>query len=116
MLPILVNERGIEPIVIKKANQLISLKFGDIQILDWMNFLGAATNLDSFLKAHKTSETRGFLPYDWFYYPDKMHNTELPPYDAFYSKLRNCNLSEVEITDYVNLLKEGLTTEKPSSN
>ena len=41
-----------------------------------------------------------------------MHNTELPPYDAFYSKLRNCNLSEVEITDYVNLLKERLTTEK----
>ena len=41
-----------------------------------------------------------------------MHNTELPPYDAFYSKLRNCNLSEVEVTDYVNLLKERLTTEK----
>ena len=31
LLPILVNERNIEPTVIKKANQFISLKFGDIQ-------------------------------------------------------------------------------------
>ena len=77
-----------------------------------MNFLGAATGLDSFLKAHNTSETKGVFPYEWFDYPDRMQNTELPPYDTFYSKLRNCNLSEVEITDYVNLLKEGLTIVK----
>ena len=31
LLPILVNERDIEPIVIKKANQFVSFKFGDIQ-------------------------------------------------------------------------------------
>ena len=51
LLPILVNDRGIEPTVIKKANQLISFKIGDIQLLDIMNFLGGATSLDSFLKA-----------------------------------------------------------------
>ena len=58
LLPILVNERDIEPAVIKKANQFISFKFGDIQLLDKMNFLGGATSLDSFLKAYKTSETK----------------------------------------------------------
>ena len=57
LLPILVNERDIEPTVIKKANQFISFKFGDIQLLDIMNFLGRATSLDSFVKAYKTSET-----------------------------------------------------------
>ena len=46
LLPILVNERDIEPTVIKKANQFISFKFGDIQLLDIMNFLGGATSLD----------------------------------------------------------------------
>ena len=51
LLPILINERDIEPTVIKKANQFISFKFGDIQLLDIMNFLGGATSLDSFLKA-----------------------------------------------------------------
>ena len=41
-----------------------------------------------------------------------MQNTELPPYDAFYSKFLSCNSLEAEYTDYVNLLKSGLTTEQ----
>ena len=72
LLPNLVNERNIEPAVIKKANQFISLKFGDIQLLDNMDFLGGATSLDSFLNAYRTSETRGFFPYESFDHPDKM--------------------------------------------
>ena len=58
--PILV----IEPTVIKKANQFISFKFGDIQLFDIMIFLGGATSLDSILKAFKTSETKGFFLYE----------------------------------------------------
>ena len=57
LLPILVKERDIEPTVIKKANQFISFKFGDIQLLDILNFLGGAASLDSFLKAYRTSIT-----------------------------------------------------------
>ena len=112
LLPILVNELNIEPSVIKKANQFISFKFSDIQLLDIMKFIGSATSLDSFLKAYKTSDTKGFFPYEWFDHPDKKQNPELPPYDAFYSKLRSCNPLETEYTDYVNLLKSGLTTEQ----
>ena len=37
-----------------------------------------------------------------------MQNTELPPNDAFYSKLRSCNPLKAEYMDYVNLLKSGL--------
>ena len=112
LLPFLVNERNIEPSVIKKANQFISFKFSDIQLLDVLNFLGGVTSLDSFLEAYKTSETKGFFPYDWFDHPDKMQNPDFPPYDAFHSKLRSCNPLETQSTDYVNLLKSGLTTEQ----
>ena len=112
LLPILLNERDIEPTVIKKVNQFISFKFGEIQLLDIMNFLGGATSLDSFLKAYKTSETKGFFPYERFDHPDKMQNTKLPKYDVFYSKFRSCNPLEAYYTDYVNLLKCGLTTEQ----
>ena len=77
-----------------------------------MKFLGGATSLDSFLKAYKTAETKGFFLHEWFDHPDKMQNPELPPYDAFYSKLRSCNPLETKYTDYVNLLKSGLTTEQ----
>ena len=52
-LPILVNEQDVEPTVMKKANQFVSFKFGHVQLLDIMNFLGGATSLDSFLKAYK---------------------------------------------------------------
>ena len=62
LLPIFVNERDIEPTVIKKANQFVSFKIEDIQLLDIMNFFGGATNLDSFLKAYKTKETKDFIP------------------------------------------------------
>ena len=112
MLPILVNERDLEPTVINKTNQFISFKFGDVQFLDIMNILGGAASLDSFLKAYKTSETKSFLLHEWFDHPDKMQNTVLPPYDAFYSQNHSCNPLETEYMDYVNLLKSGLTTEQ----
>ena len=86
LLPIPVNERDIEPIVIKKVNQFISYKFGDSHLLDILNFLGRATSLDSFLKAFKTSETKGFFSYEWLDHFDKMQNTALPPYEAFSKK------------------------------
>ena len=82
-LSILVNEQDIEPTVIKKANQFVPFKFGDIQLLDIMNFLDGATSLDSFLKAYKNKKTKGFFPYESFDCPEKINNKEFPPYDSF---------------------------------
>ena len=82
LMQILVSEQQIEPAVIKKANQFVSFKFGDVQLLDIMNFLGGATSLDSFLKAYKTEETRKIFPYEWFDNPEKLNNKELLPYDS----------------------------------
>ena len=53
-LPFLVNERNIEPIVVKTANQFFSFKSGDTQLLDIMNFLTGATSFDAFFRAYKT--------------------------------------------------------------
>ena len=77
-----------------------------------MNSPGGATSLASFFKSYKISETKGFFLYKWFDYPDKMQNTERPPKDAFCGKFRSCNLLQTKYTDYVCLLKSGLTTEK----
>ena len=109
---ILVNERDIEPTVIKKVNQFLWFKFGDNKLLDIMNFFVGATSLDSILKAKKTSESKGYFLYEWLVHPEKMQKTEVPRYDASYSKLRSCNPLETEYTDYVHLLKSGLTTEQ----
>ena len=112
LLPILVNGRKIEPTVIKKANQFISFKVCDIELLDIMNFLGGATGLDSFLKANKTSETKTFFSDELFDNTDKMQNTELLTCDAFYCKLPSCNLLEAKYTDYLILMKSRLTAKK----
>ena len=44
-LPYLINEKEIEPSVIKKANDFVSFKCGDVQLMDFMKFLGGATTL-----------------------------------------------------------------------
>ena len=59
LLPLLVKDKEIEPMVIKKANQFVSSKLGDIRMLDLLKSVGAAKSLDSFLKAYKSSETNG---------------------------------------------------------
>ena len=104
-----------ERTVIKKTNQLVSFKFGDVQLLDIMNFFGGATILDSFLKAYKTAEIKGFLRCEWFGCPQKMSNSELPPYEAFFSKLRNVNPLEKNYSDYQKLLSCGWKTEEALS-
>ena len=91
LLPLLVNERDIELTVVNKANQFVSFKFEDIQLLDIMKFLGGVTSPDSFLKAYKTKETKGFFPYERFDCPKKLNTKELPLYDSFFNNLRNSN-------------------------
>ena len=69
-----------------------------------MKFLGRVTTLDSFLKAYKASETKGFFLYERFDIPDKLDCTELPPFEAFFSKLRNHNPLEKDFNDYQKLV------------
>ena len=64
------------------------------------------------LEGIQNFRNKTICPYQWFDHPDKMHTTELPPFDAFYSKLRSCNHLEAKYTDNVSLLKSGLTTEQ----
>ena len=80
-----------------------------------MNFLGGATSLDSFLKASKAAETKGFFPYEGFDCPQKMSNSELPPYDAFFSYFRNVNPLEKDYSDFRKLPGCRLKTEEALS-
>ena len=91
LIPYLINEKEIELSVIKKASDFVSFKFGDVQLLDIIKFLGGGTTLDSFLKAYKASEMKGYFPFEWFDTPNKLDEQQLPSYDDFHSKLKNSN-------------------------
>ena len=45
----------------------------------------------------------------------KINNSELPPYDTFFSKVRNVNPLEKDYSDYQKLLSSGLKTEEALS-
>ena len=77
-----------------------------------MNFLGGATNLDSFVKAYKIKETKGLFPCEWFDCLEKINNKELPPSEYFFCILRNKNPLEKNYNDFPNLVNSGLTTEQ----
>ena len=94
-LPILVNERDIEPKITTKANQFVFFfKFEDIQLLEILKFLGGATSFGSLLKAYKTKETENFFPYEWFDCAEKINKNELPSYNSFFGILGNGNSLE----------------------
>ena len=85
------------------------MKFMELQFLDILVFLGRAPSLDKLLKAYGRSEQRRLFPYEWFEDMEKLRHTELRIADAFYSKLKNCNLLETDFNMYNCLLKRGIT-------
>ena len=81
--PYLIKEKEIEVSIIKKVNESVSFKFGDVQLLGIMKFLGGATTFDSFLKAYKASEMKEYFLYEWFDTPNKLDEKQLPLYDFY---------------------------------
>ena len=51
---------------------------------------------DQFLRAYECEQTKGFFPYEWVDGLDKLNETSLPPHAAFYSSLKNTNITEQE--------------------
>ena len=100
---------------LKKSNRFLSFKFDDFQFLDNMIFLDGATSLHSFLKIDKTSEMKSFFPNEWFNYSDKMKNTAHPSYGAFFSKLGNWNVLEIDSPNMLLFRKVEWFQSKPVS-
>ena len=96
----------------KESNQFVSFKFGDVQFLDILNFLGGATILDCLSKARKTSERNSYFPYECFDDTEKLNIPKLLPCEAFFSKLRNSNPLEKGQSYFQSLLEEGMTSKE----
>ena len=48
------------------------------------------------LNKHGLERRKGIFPYEWFDSMDKLKNTELPPKEAFYSKLKQNSITDKE--------------------
>ena len=63
-------------------------------------FLAAGTSLDQFLKLYVTAN-RFCFPYEYLVSSDKLSETFLPPYSAFFSKLQDKTFSTMKFKTFI---------------
>ncbi len=82
--------------VVKKQNSFVCIATPHLKFLDISNYLAPGFSYDKYLKAYKCQVTKGFFPYEWVTDLDKLDEPQLPPHEAFYSKLNDTNITEEE--------------------
>ena len=98
--------------VVKKCNQYSTIVTPLFTLLDISNFLAANSSYAKFLVTFGVRENKSYSCYEWFDSYEKLDFPVLPPYEAFYSKLKGCNVLEEELLDWE---KGNRTGTKPSS-
>ena len=92
---------------VKKSRKYPCIKTEHLKFLDVLQFLAPGYNLKSFFKAFGVTEQKGFFPYDYFTHADQPDETTLPPYETFYSTIKNCNVLEEEQAAFRKLVNQG---------
>jgi len=82
--------------VVKKSNAYACITTDRFRFLDISHFLAPGNSYAGFLKAYRVEEAKGFFPYEWLDDVAKLNQTHLPPHEAFYSGLKESNISETE--------------------
>ena len=95
LIPYLVKNGGIK-FCVKRNQSYLALRTEKLKFLDVSNFLAAGSNYAGFLKAYGCAENKGFFPYEWVDTLEKLEEPQLPPHSAFYSSLKNTNITEEE--------------------
>ena len=95
LIPYLVRNGGVQ-FTIKRNQTYLSLKSSKLTFLDISNFLAAGSSYAGFLKAYGCAENKGFFPYEWVDSLEKLEEEQLPPHEAFHSKLKNTNITAEE--------------------
>ncbi|KAL5262388.1 hypothetical protein ACHWQZ_G007942 [Mnemiopsis leidyi] len=80
--------------VIKRGGSYVCIATENLKFLDIISYLAAGTSLDGFLKAYNASVRKSFFPYEYFSTLDLLESCQFPPYNGFYSSLKQCNTLE----------------------
>ena len=95
LFPYLIKTQPVKFTVKRNSNHMC-LKTNSLKFLDITNYLAPGFSYDQFIKAYECEQTKGFFPYEWIDSLDKLEETSLPPHAAFYSSLKNQNITEQE--------------------
>ena len=81
--------------VIKRNNHFMCIKTEMLRFLDIKNCIAPGFSNDKFIKAYDVSQTKFFFPYEYVDSLEKL-NHSLPSHEAFYSNLKETNITETE--------------------
>ena len=85
--------------IIKANNAFKTICTRNLVFLDITNYLSPGSSYSSYLKAFHVPEAKGFFCYEYVTSFDRLLEPELPPYEAFYSKLNGNNPLECAVVD-----------------
>ena len=95
LFPYLIEHHPIKFTVKRNSNHMC-LKTKFLKLLDISNYVAPGFSYDQFLKTYECKQTKGYFPYEWVDGLDKLEETSLPPHAAFYSSLKNKNITNEE--------------------
>jgi G:T-mismatch repair DNA endonuclease (very short patch repair protein) len=85
---------------VKRNNGFICLSTGRLVFLDISNYLAAGTSYAQYVKAyiHEEGESveKLYFPYEYLKSISVLNETKLPPHSAFFSSLKDSNISDEE--------------------
>ena len=90
------GEESVDINVIKKGSAYTQIGARRFKFLDISNYLAGGVSYSAFLKAYKIEEAKSYFPYEWFDDVSKLDFPHLPPYESFYSELKQKNVLEVQ--------------------
>jgi hypothetical protein len=90
------DERKLVIYTMKRNNTSMAVKNEKLKFLDITNYLAPGFSHAQLIKAYGCSEKKGHFPYEWMTSLDKLKHTVLPPKEAFYSSLKNENITSEE--------------------
>ena len=79
--------------VIKRSNTMKCIKTPNLKFLDILNYIAPGFNYENFIKAYNCNLKKGFFPYEYVTSLSKLNEKILPPHEAFFSSLKQSNIS-----------------------
>ena len=95
LFPYLIETQPIK-FTVKRNSNHVCLKTDSLKYLDISNYVVPGFSYDQFLRAYECEQTKGFFPCEWIDKLDKLNETSLPLHAAYYSSLKNTNITEQE--------------------
>ncbi len=83
--------------IIRKSNSCyLTIQYPRLIFLDILMFLCVGTNLEKYMKCFDKDASKMYFPYEWLTDNTKLSHTSLPPKEAFYNRLKDANMSDVD--------------------